>query len=104
LANKKNIWDKLGRKENNYFLPFAIIVTVPVLIWVAFLSKSSIVNWVRSRAEITRQERAIKKYESEIKQMDEEIQSLQMDKDSLEKYGRETFNLAAPGDDVYIIE
>jgi len=104
MEKKKRIWDRLKSRDNNYFLLFAIVITVPVLVWMLFFSKSSIVNWVKGSAELSRQERLIKKYESEIQEMDGEIQALKMDRDSLEKYGRETFHLAAPGDDVYIIE
>ena len=36
--------------------------------------------------------------------MDAEIQSLTNSRDSLEKFARETYHFAAPGEDVYIIE
>jgi cell division protein FtsB len=36
--------------------------------------------------------------------MNEEIQALTNSRDSLEKFARETYHFAAPGEDVYIIE
>jgi len=104
VEKKQGRWEWIRRKDNNYFLPFAIVITFLALLWVVFLSKSSVVNWVKGSAELHRQERLINKYESEISQMDLEISALKGDKDSLEKFGRENFHLAAPGDDVYIIE
>ena len=46
----------------------------------------------------------MEKYRSEIDAMDAEIQALTNSRDSLEKFARETYHFAAPGDDVYIIE
>jgi cell division protein FtsB len=40
----------------------------------------------------------------DIDAMDAEIRSLTNSRDSLEKFARETYHFAAPGDDVYIIE
>ena len=41
---------------------------------------------------------------AEIKDMDAEFKALTENKDSLEKFARETYHFAAPGDDVYIVE
>ena len=36
--------------------------------------------------------------------MDKKINMLKNDKDTLEKFAREQFNFAVPGEDVYVIE
>ena len=54
--------------------------------------------------EISRQEKQIRKYAGEIDQMDDRIRSLTSSRDSLEKFAREHFHFAEPGDDVFIIE
>jgi cell division protein FtsB len=36
--------------------------------------------------------------------MDESIEDLKTDRDSLEKFAREQFHFAVPGEDVYIVE
>ena len=41
---------------------------------------------------------------SDIDAMNEEIEALTNSRDSLEKFARETYHFAAPGEDVYIIE
>ena len=43
-------------------------------------------------------------YRRDIERMDREIEALSQNKDSLEKFARENFHFAAPGDDVYIEE
>ena len=104
MAEKKNKGSLLTRSEHNYFLPFVIIITAIAAVWLLFLSHSSVFNWVRANVEIRRQERQMEKYRSEIDEMDAEIQALTNSRDSLEKFARETYHFAAPGEDVYIIE
>lgn len=104
MAEKKNRGSLLTRSEHNYFLPFVIIITAIAAVWLLFLSHSSVLNWVRANVEIRRQERQMEKYRSEIDEMDAEIQALTNSRDSLEKFARETYHFAAPGEDVYIIE
>ena len=104
MAQKKNKGSLLTRSDQNYFLPFVIVVTAVAAIWLLFFSHSSVLNWVRANIEIRRQERQMDKYRQEIDEMDAEIRALTDSKDSLEKFARETYHFAAPGEDVYIIE
>ena len=104
MARKKEKGSLLTRSDHNYFLPFVIVVTSVAALWLLFFSHSSVLNWVRANIEIRRQERQMDKYRSEIDEMDAEIRALTDSKDSLEKFARETYHFAAPGEDVYIIE
>ena len=104
MAPKKNIGSLLTRSDHNYFLPFVLIVTAVVALWLLFFSHSSVLNWVRARMEIRRQESQMEQYRREIDEMDAEIRALTDSRDSLEKFARETYHFAAPGEDVYIIE
>ena len=72
--------------------------------WLLFFSHSSVLNWVRANWEIQRQERQMDQLRRDIDAMDAEIRSLTNNRDSLEKFARETYHFAAPGDDVYLIE
>ena len=71
---------------------------------VGFINQNNIVRWVRAGAEIKRQDKLIEKYNKEILEMDSQIHGLTSDKDSLERYARENFGFAEPGDDVYVVE
>ena len=90
MADKKQKGNLLTRSDHNYFLPFVIIITAVAALWLLFFSHSSVLNWVRANWDIDA--------------MDAEIRSLTNSRDSLEKFARETYHFAAPGDDVYIIE
>jgi len=104
MADKKKKGSLLTRSDHNYFLPFVLIVTTIVALWLLFFSHSSVLNWVRAGLESRRQERLMDKYSREIEEMDAEIRALTSSRDSLEKYARETYHFAAPGEDVYLIE
>ena len=104
MANKKDKGSLLTRSDHNYFLPFVLVITALAALWLLFLSHSSVLNWVRANVEIKRQERQMEKYRREIDEMDAEIRALTDSKDSLEKFARETYHFAAPGEDVYILE
>lgn len=104
MADKKSKTSLLRRSDHNYFLPFVIVVTALAALWMLFFSHSSVLNWVRASVEIKRQERQMQEYREGIATMDAEIQALTTSRDSLEKYARETYHFAAPGEDVYIIE
>ena len=93
----------LWNDKHHGFVKFAVVSTLVVLLFLLFRS-NGILNWIRSGYEIRRQERTIRQYREEIEGMDRTIYNLTHDKDSLEKYAREHFHMAAPGEDVYIEE
>lgn len=95
---KKNIF---WNDDHHSFSKFAVVATAIFLVIVTF-SRGGILNWGRAKYESARQKRQIENYESEIKAMDKEIDLLTTNKDSLEKFAREEFHFASPGDDVYI--
>ena len=107
MGKFRDIWDrdKDGRNaEKRSFIRYAIVATAIFLIMVGFINQNNIVRWVRAGAEIKRQDKLIEKYNKEILEMDSQIHGLTSDKDSLERYARENFGFADPGDDVYVVE
>jgi cell division protein FtsB len=46
----------------------------------------------------------IQQYEEQNAEMDRRINMIRTDRDTLEKFAREQFNFAVPGEDVYIVE
>lgn len=95
---KKNIF---WNDDHHSFSKFAVVATAIFLVIVTF-SRGGLLNWGRAKYESARQKRQIENYESQIKAMDKEIDLLTTNKDSLEKFAREEFHFASPGDDVYI--
>ena len=86
---------------------FLLIVCVCTVLFLGFKfigPKGTITHWIKAKAEIRRQEKQMEQYRREIEAMDKDINELKNNKDSLEKFARERFNFAAPGEDVYLIE
>ena len=100
MGKIKDIWNG----ENRSFVRFAVIATGLFLILAGFVLPNSIYRWARSGAELRQQRKEIQRYQAEIDEMDRQISKLSTDKDSLERFARENFGFAAPGDDVYILK
>ena len=54
--------------------------------------------------EKSRQEKVIDRLETENAELDRRIDMMKTDRDTLEKFAREQYNFAAPGEDVYVVE
>lgn len=90
--------------EHGGFWKFAGISTAIVIVILLIAPGNNFIHWTQARIEISRQQKLIDFYEMEIEAMNDSIRLLRSNKDSLEKYARETFHFAAPGDDVYLVE
>lgn len=90
-------------EHKNFRIFVAFSTAVFVFIWLVGPGNTWI-HWAKAGVEIKRQERQIREYEQEIERMDKRVDMLKTDRDTLEKFAREQFRFAAPGDDVYVIE
>jgi cell division protein FtsB len=90
-------------EHKNFRIFVAFSTAVFVFIWLVGPGNTWI-HWAKAGVEIKRQERQIREYEQEIERMDKRVDMLKTDRDTLEKFAREQFHFAAPGDDVYVIE
>ena len=97
-------WAWLRRSDHNYLLPFVIVITVVVALWLLLFAHNSVLNWVKASVEEKNQEAEMARLQAEIQEMDREIENLRNNRDSLESFARETYHFAAPGDDIYIVE
>ena len=86
---------------------FAWFVTVTtsvfVFLWIVGPG-NTVIHWAKAGLEIRRQEKVIREYELQNAGMDRRVNMLKTDKDTLEKFAREQFHFAAPGEDVYVID
>lgn len=101
----KNIWDSEkdgSKKEQRSFLRFAIIVTAFFALFL-LVKKDNLIRWIEAGVTLARQEKQIESYKRGIDQLDDKIRMMSNDRDTLEKYARETFFFSEPGEDVYII-
>ena len=100
----KDRWAWLKHSDHNYLIPFVIVVTTVVALWLLFFAHNSVLNWIRASVEVKNQEKEMQRLQREIEEMDREIDNLRNNRDSLESFARDTYHFAAPGDDVYIVE
>lgn len=94
-AKQRQPWKLL---LNKYFL-----VGVAFLVWMAFFHTNSAVEMIRAKEQIRQQEKEIEFYEKEIEDMDEHLDNLRFNRDTLEKFARETYFYHEDGEDVYIV-
>jgi len=90
-------------KESRSFVRFAIIATLLALLFL-LIRKDNIVRWIQAGFTIHRQQQQIEYLQQQNADLDEKINNLSTDRDSVEKYARETYFFAGEGDDVYIVE
>ena len=90
--------------EHRKFAWFVVISTSLFLLSWLVGPGNTIIHWVRARNEISNQEKQMEMYRTQIDEMNQNIEELETNRDTLEKFARERFRFAAPGEDVYVIE
>ena len=99
----KRVRDIFNGEHRRFRIIFAIATAFFVFIWVVGPG-NTVIHWAKAKMDINAQEKAIEQYNADIEEMDKRINMLKNDKDTLEKFAREHFYFAAPGEDVYVIE
>ena len=92
------------RGEHRKFAWFVVVSTAVFMASWLVGPGTTVIHWIQAKREIAAQERQMEKYRSEIEDMDRNIEDLKTNRDSLEKFAREQFGFAVPGEDVYIVE
>lgn len=95
---RENFREKFRGKKRGY-----IIITVFFLALLLFYPGNNLITYVKTHAEIRSQRKLIRKYQIEIMEMESRIRELATDRDTLEKFARENFHFAKPGEDVYLV-
>ena len=94
----------LFKGRHGKFAWFVVVSTTAlILLWIIGPG-NTFIHWGKAAAEVKRQEKLIEKYETENADLDRRINMMKTDKDTLEKFAREQYNFAAPGEDVYLVE
>lgn len=94
----------MAEVKKNRFGLFLIIVAAVTLLLIIFFPGGSLIEGYKAHRDIKQWEKQIGELNGEIDRMQEKIDQLKSDPDTLEKFARENFQFASPGDDVYIIE
>lgn len=82
------------------------ITVTTVLVFISFLvgPGNTVWDWREARKEAARQEKQMEELLHQIETMDASITDRESVRDSLEKFAREQYGFAAPGEDVYVME
>ncbi len=80
-----------------------IVITAVLAALLLFYPGNNLITWFKTRAEIRAQEKTIRRYQIEIMEMDARIRELATERDTLEKFARENFHFAKPGETVYLV-
>jgi len=100
LGRIKNIFDG----PHGSFFKFAVLTTSVLLILWIVGPGHTFIHWGKAAVEVYRQEKLIETYEKENAELDKRIDMMKNDRDTLEKFAREQYGFAVPGEDVYIVE
>ncbi|MGN0191104.1 MAG: septum formation initiator family protein [Candidatus Cryptobacteroides sp.] len=65
---------------------------------------NTFISWIQVSSEISAMDKQIQEYRRQTRELDARIEDLTTNRDSLEKFARENFFFAAPGEDVYVIK
>ena len=99
----KKVNDIFKGEHRSFWIFVALATSIFLFIWIVGPG-NTIIHWAKAKMDINAQEKEIEQYRNDLEEMDKRINMLKTDKDTLEKFAREQFNFAAPGEDVYIIE
>jgi len=107
MGKFSNIWNRSKdgtNREERSFVRYAIISTAIFLLFICVIKRDNLFRWIEAGVTIRRQEKQMEFYQSDIGRLKEEVNSLTTDRDTLEKFAREKFLFAEPGEDVYVQE
>ena len=99
----KRVRDIFQGEHRRFRIFLAIATAIFIFIWVVGPG-NTVIHWIQAKKDINAQEAAIEQYKADLEEMDKRINMLKTDRDTLEKFAREQFNFAVPGEDVYIVE
>ena len=92
------------RGPHRKFAYYVVVSTFVLIVLWLIGPGNTFIHWGKSAVEVYRQEKLIEKYENENVELDRRIKMISTDRDTLEKFAREQYNFAVPGEDVYLVE
>ena len=107
MGKFSKIWNRSkdgANHEERSFVRYAIVSTVIFLLFICVVKRDNLFRWIEAGLTIPRQEKQMEYYDADIARLKDELNSLTTDRDTLEKFAREKFLFAEPGEDVYVQE
>lgn len=94
----------MGREEDSIrrsFWRYALVAAVICIVFL-FIKRDNILRWVQVGHTVHTQQRYIESLKEDNDRLDSKIDDLTNNRDSLEKFARETYGFCVEGEDVYI--
>lgn len=101
----KDLWKRSedgDNREQRSFFRYAIVATAFFVLFI-FVKKDNVITWIQSGITLRQQEHRLEQFEQSNSKLDSTIEMLESNRDSLERFAREKYYFAEPGDDIYII-
>ena len=78
MEEKKDRWAWLKRSDHNYLVPFVIVSTTLVALWLLFFAHNSVLSWIRATMEEKSQQKEMARLKEEIEEMEvsEEVEEI----------------------------
>lgn len=96
---RKSFKDIIKSRAGGY-----IGISVFFILLMIFYPGNNLITLIKTKGEIETQERQKRKLQIDIYEMNNQIEDLTTNRDTLEKFARENFHFAKPGEDVYLTE
>lgn len=103
---KGDLWDRSkdgNRREERSFARFAVIATA-IFILFMFVKRDNVITWIRAGFTLRSQGKEIESLREQNATLEQTVNTYTFNRDSLERFARETYGFSEPGDDVFIIE
>ena len=103
---KKEIQDNKKKTPSRIFKsPAGVYIGIFIFFFILLCvyPGNNLFTYISARCEIREQERQMRRYKNEIVRMQNTMEELTQDIDTLEKFARENFHFAEPGEDVYLL-
>ena len=98
---KRRIWNSESREKRSFFR-YAVVATLLCLLFLC-VKRDSLITWISASLTMHRQEKQIEYLQEQNSAIRERVKQLTENKDSLERFAREEYLFAEPGDDVYVL-
>ena len=88
--------------QHRGFFRYAAVATILAFLYIAFLSKDSLLRLVGVLREESATNAEIEYYNKLNEALDLKVKRLSTERDTLEEFARENFLFAAPGEDIFL--
>lgn len=99
MSAMKTVLLKIWRILRNYY----VLATLVFVVWVGFIDTDNFISQRKQRKEVDDLLAKKKFYTEEIQKMKKLSNDLATNKEAMERYGRETYLMKKPNEDIFLV-